>query len=71
MKENIELFLKRKQAYELLEYYKNSNASIKQMMGNIYKASYRFALDETRTVYLLEEATRPLKAEVDLIMEIL
>jgi hypothetical protein len=59
--EKIEQFLIRKREDELLEILRSTTADIKRMMTNVYKAAFRFGLNETQTVYLLNEATKPFK----------
>ena len=63
-REKIEQFLIRKQETDLLDIYKSRNKDIKDMMNNLYNASFRFGLNETQTIYMLNEAVRPFKMEI-------
>lgn len=63
-REKIEEFLIRKQEKTLLNTYRNANRDIKEMMDNLYNASFRFCLREVQILYLLNEAVRPFKLEI-------
>ena len=62
--EKIEEFLIRKQENNLLNIYRSTNRDIKQMMNNLYNASFRFGLREVQIIYMLNEAVRPFKLEI-------
>lgn len=48
---------------EILEFYNNANIQIKNMIENIYKVSYRYALTKNQTKYLIEEAVKSFRNE--------
>lgn len=68
---NLKQFLAINNYNELLDTYRLSRKEEQQMLNNIYKASYRFALTKSQTKYLLEEAIRPFDKGKDIWEELL
>jgi hypothetical protein len=54
---------------EIKKYYDNSNDDIKQMIKNLCNACYRFGLNNTQTIYMIDQALKPFKN--DLLIEML
>lgn len=64
MKENkIKEFLNLKDK-ELFNYYNRSPEDIQKLMNNVYNACYRFNLNNTQTLYMLQEAVKPFKQDI-------
>lgn len=64
MKEmKIDEFLLRKNN-ELSNYYRKAPREIQKVMKNIYNASFRFGLNDTQTIYMIEQAIQPLKQDI-------
>ena len=53
-----------KKSNELEYYYNNSNSDIKNMILNIFNACYRFGLNETQTIYMINQAVKPFKTDL-------
>lgn len=61
MKEmKIQEFLIRKDKM-LFEYYRKASREIQKVIKNVYNASFRFGLNDTQTIYMIEQAIEPLK----------
>lgn len=53
-----------KKSSEIKMYYDNSSSDIKKMIQNIYNASFRFGLNDTQIIYMMQEALRPFKSDL-------
>lgn len=49
---------------DLLAYYDYAPNELQKMLCNIYKACYRFALQDVQTLYMLQEAIKPFRNEL-------
>ena len=49
---------------ELKTYYEKSNRDIKKIIENVYGACFRFGLNDTQTIYMIEQAIRPLRQDL-------
>ena len=49
---------------ELKTYYNKSNRDIQKIIENIYGACFRFGLNSTQTIYMIEQAIKPLKQDL-------
>lgn len=49
---------------EIKKYYNNSNNDIKEMIKNLYNACYRFGLNDTQTIYMIDQALKPFKNDL-------
>lgn len=63
MKDRLKEFLNLKNK-ELFDYYNRSPKDIQELMNNVYNACYRFNLNNTQTLYMLQEAVRPFKQDI-------
>lgn len=60
---NVVVFLNTKND-ELFNYYRQAPKDIQKMLKNIYSVCYRFNLNNTQTMFMLEEAIRPFKQDI-------
>lgn len=49
---------------ELKTYYNKSNRDIKKIIENVYGACFRFGLNNTQTIYMIEQAIKPLRQDL-------
>ena len=49
---------------ELKTYYEKSNRDIKKIIENVYGACFRFGLNDTQTIYMIEQAIKPLRQDL-------
>lgn len=64
MKEmKIQEFLIRKDKM-LFEYYRKAPREIQKVIKNVFNACFRFGLNDTQTVYMIEQAIEPLKQDI-------
>lgn len=53
-----------KKSEELKMYYEKSNDDIKRIMLNVFNASFRFGLTDNQTIYMIDQAIKPLKTDL-------
>lgn len=44
--------------------YKNANNDIKVMIQNIFNACFRFGLNDTQTIFMIEQALEPIHNDI-------
>lgn len=49
---------------ELFMYYRSAPKEIQKQMDNVYKACYRFNLNNAQTLYMLNELLRPFRNNI-------
>lgn len=53
-----------KKSKQLENDYRNANDDIKVMIQNIFNACFRFGLNDTQTIFMIEQALEPIHNDI-------